>query len=272
MSFVTTRPEALSVAAGNLEALGSALAAHNGAAAAPTTTIAPAAADPVSALQATQFSAYGTLYQQISAQADAIHQMVVHTLGSNAASYGGTESLSTLDVGSSAASSGLLGMVTGGGSYGPVASLLSNAAMMGIGQVSNFGSAASIFSAIPPAALTGETDLGAGEAIAAEGAAPAAAPAASTAGAATPVSAATGQAASAGRLSVPASWGTAAPTAANPAAALNGVARAGAASAQMPFAGVPGGLPAAAGGDHHGPAGAAKYAVKAKLTPRPPAV
>lgn len=271
MSFVTTRPEALLVAAGNLEALGSALAAHNGAAAAPTTAVTPAAGDPVSALQAAQFSAYGTLYQQLSAQADAIHQAVVGTLGSNAASYGGTETLSSTDVGSTAAS-GLLGMFTGGGSYGPAASLLSNAAMMGIGQVSNFGSAASIFSAIPPAALTSETDLGAGEAIAAEGAAPAVAPAASTAGATTPVSAATGQAANAGRLSVPASWGTAAPTAANPATALTGVARAGAASAQMPFAGVPGGLPAAAGGDHHGPAGAAKYAVKAKLTPRPPAV
>lgn len=271
MSYVTTRPEALLAAAGNLEALGSAMAAHNGAAGGATTAIAPAAGDPVSALQATQFSAYGTLYQQISAQADAIHQMVVHTLGSNAASYGGTESLSTTDVGSTAAS-GLLGMFTGEGAYGAVTSTLSNSAIMGVMQVSNFGSAASIFSAIPPAALTGETAPGAGEAIAAEGGTPAVAPATSTAGATAPVSAATGQATSAGRLSVPASWGTTAPTAANPATGLTGAPRAGAASAQMPFAGVPGGVPAAAG-DHggHG-AGATKYAAKAKLTPRPPAV
>src|SRR5690625_5550139 len=60
MCFVTTRPEALVAAAGNLAALGSALAAQNGAAAAPTTTVTPAAADPVSALQAAQFSTYGT--------------------------------------------------------------------------------------------------------------------------------------------------------------------------------------------------------------------
>ncbi|HLR99806.1 MAG TPA: PE family protein, partial [Mycolicibacillus parakoreensis] len=261
MSFVTTRPEALVAAAGNLAALGSALAAQNGAAAAPTTTVTPAAADPVSALQAAQFSTYGTLYQQISAQADAIHHAVVATLGSNAASYGGVETANAAEAGllDGGGSSGLLGLFTGGGSYGAGAGMLSNAAMMGVGQISNFGSAASIFSAIPPAALTGETELGAGEALSADGGALAAAPAPAAGATAAPVSAATGQSASAGRLSVPASWGTTAPTAANPANALAG-ARAGAAPAEMPYAGVPGGLPAAAaGGDHHGPTGATKY-------------
>ncbi|MCV6982595.1 PE family protein, partial [Mycolicibacterium pulveris] len=44
MSFVTTLPIALEAAAGKLEALGSALAAQNAAAAAPTTGVVPAAA------------------------------------------------------------------------------------------------------------------------------------------------------------------------------------------------------------------------------------
>jgi hypothetical protein len=37
MSFVTTQPEALTVAAGNLQEIGSAMLAQNAAAAAPTT-------------------------------------------------------------------------------------------------------------------------------------------------------------------------------------------------------------------------------------------
>ncbi|MDD4867138.1 MAG: PE family protein, partial [Mycobacterium sp.] len=76
MSFMTTRPEALTAAASSLESLGSSMAAQN-AAAAPTTSVAPAAADEVSALQAAQFSAYGAWYQQVSAQATAIHQALV---------------------------------------------------------------------------------------------------------------------------------------------------------------------------------------------------
>ncbi|HLR98932.1 MAG TPA: hypothetical protein VK069_04985, partial [Mycolicibacillus parakoreensis] len=199
------------------------------------------------------------------------------TLGSNAASYGGVETANAAEAGllDGGGSSGLLGLFTGGGTYGTVTSTLSNSAMVGVMQVSNFGSAASIFSAINPDAVSAEFETGTGEVLGGEGGALAAAPSTTGApGAATaaPVSAATGQSASAGRLSVPASWGTTAPTAANPANALAG-ARAGAAPAEMPYAGVPGGLPAAAaGGDHHGPTGATKYAVKPKLTPRPPAV
>ncbi len=48
MSFVTTQPEALSVAAANLTGIGSALAAQNAAAAVPTTGVVPAAADKAS--------------------------------------------------------------------------------------------------------------------------------------------------------------------------------------------------------------------------------
>jgi hypothetical protein len=57
MSFVTTQPEALAYAAGKLQTLGSAMADESAAAAAPTTGVVPAAADEVSALQATIFAA-----------------------------------------------------------------------------------------------------------------------------------------------------------------------------------------------------------------------
>ena len=63
MSFVTTQPEALTTAAGNLQGIGSTLAARNAAAAAPTTGVIPAAADEVSALTATQFAAHAAMYQ-----------------------------------------------------------------------------------------------------------------------------------------------------------------------------------------------------------------
>src|SRR5277367_5855454 len=114
MSFVTTQPEALTAAATTLQTLGTSMAAQNTAAAAPTTGIAPAAADPVSALQAAQFSAYGTWYQQVSAQATAIHQMLVNTMGTSAGSYGDTEAANQTATGSTSLS-GLLGGLTGSG-------------------------------------------------------------------------------------------------------------------------------------------------------------
>ncbi len=66
MSFVTAQSPALMAAANQLQHLGTAMTAQNAAAVTPTTNVAPAAGDPVSALQAMQFSAYGTWYQQVS--------------------------------------------------------------------------------------------------------------------------------------------------------------------------------------------------------------
>ncbi|MEZ0365114.1 PE family protein [Mycobacterium sp. pUA109] len=99
MSFVTTQPEALAAAAANLTGLGSALSAQNAAAAAPTTGVVPAAADEVSALTAAQFAAHGTLYQQISAQAAAIHEMFVNTLNTSGGSYAATEAANAAAAG-----------------------------------------------------------------------------------------------------------------------------------------------------------------------------
>ena len=91
MSFVTTQPESLASAAGNLQDIGSAVAAGNMAAAAPTTGVVPPAADEVSALTAAQFAAHAQMYQAIGAQATAIHELFVNTLGISASSYAATE-------------------------------------------------------------------------------------------------------------------------------------------------------------------------------------
>ncbi|ASL14432.1 PE family protein [Mycobacterium intracellulare] len=91
MSFVTTQPEMLATAAGDLTALGSATSAANAAAAAPTIGVVPAAADEVSALTATQFAAHASLYQAVSARAAAVHDQFVGALGASAGSYAATE-------------------------------------------------------------------------------------------------------------------------------------------------------------------------------------
>jgi PE family len=96
MSFVTTQPELLTAAAGDLQGIGSAMAAENAAAVAPTTGVVPAAADEVSALTAAQFAAHATVYQAISAQATAIHEMFVNTLGISAGSYAATEAANAI--------------------------------------------------------------------------------------------------------------------------------------------------------------------------------
>ncbi|MCV7099384.1 PE family protein, partial [Mycobacterium palustre] len=91
MSFLTTIPEELLAAAAQLEGIGNSLTAQNAGAAAPTTAIAPAAADQVSTLQAAIFSTYGTIYQQIAAEAQAIQQQFVSTLGLSSGTYSQTE-------------------------------------------------------------------------------------------------------------------------------------------------------------------------------------
>lgn len=108
MSFLTTQPEELAAAAGKLETIGSAMVAQNAAAAAPTTTgVIPAAADEISVLQASLFTAYGTLYQQVSAEAAAVYDLFVKTLGVSAGTYAATEAAN-----SSAAASPLSGIAS----------------------------------------------------------------------------------------------------------------------------------------------------------------
>jgi hypothetical protein len=87
LSFVTTQPEDLSGAAGNLAGLGDAMAARNAAAATPTTGLAPAASDIVSTVTAAQFGKHGAAYQQIAAQAAMVHEQVVAAMRSGAGAY-----------------------------------------------------------------------------------------------------------------------------------------------------------------------------------------
>lgn len=96
MSFVIAHPEALATAAGHLNGAGSVLAAQNVAAAAATTGLPPAAADELSALTATQFSAHAALYQAVSAQATAMREMFTSILGASATSYAATEAANTI--------------------------------------------------------------------------------------------------------------------------------------------------------------------------------
>jgi PE family len=92
MTFVTTQPEMLTEAAGQLHGIGTELNAQNAAAMVPTTGVTPAAGDEVSALTAAQFASHAAVYQAVSAHAAAVHELFVSTLGASAGSYAATES------------------------------------------------------------------------------------------------------------------------------------------------------------------------------------
>ncbi len=99
MSFVKTQPEQLAAAAGDLAGIGSQINLQNAATAGPTTGVVPAAADEVSALTAAQFAAHAQMYQTVSAQAAAIHELFVNTLGTSAGSYAATEAANAVATG-----------------------------------------------------------------------------------------------------------------------------------------------------------------------------
>ncbi|MDT5355116.1 MAG: hypothetical protein QOJ56_3648, partial [Mycobacterium sp.] len=90
MSFLTTLTEEMLAAQALLGGINTNLAAQNAGAAPATTVIAPAAADPVSAQQATVFSTFGTQYQTIAAEAQALMEQYASTLGVSSNSYSNT--------------------------------------------------------------------------------------------------------------------------------------------------------------------------------------
>jgi hypothetical protein len=278
MSFLTTLPEALAAAAAKLEGVGSGMAAQNAAAAAPTTAIAPAAADQVSALQATQFSAFGNLYQSVAAQAQAIHQQLVSALGSNAGSYSATEA-SNQAAAASTPVSGLLGLFSTPGTAG-------GAASFGINGVQNFTAAASDLISMAsigtlqgsgaPAAggsVAGATGLAAD--VSASGAEGAAGSAGFGGAAPSPLLASAGSASSVGKLSVPPAWtaGEAVPAAATTPATLVGNGWTGAPPEAAPISTVPAGMPAVAtAGKASGIGGVPRYGAKPTVMPKPTVV
>ena len=98
MSFVTTNPEAVASAAGDVQSIGAAINAANVLAAATTSAVVPAAGDPVSLWTATQFRAHAHLYQ-VANQATAIHGRLVAALSTTADSYSSTESANAATAG-----------------------------------------------------------------------------------------------------------------------------------------------------------------------------
>jgi PE family/PPE-SVP subfamily C-terminal region len=303
MAYVSTAPAAIAAAATQLEGIGNSFSAESSAAAGPTTALAPAASDEVSALQAGVFSTYGQLYQTVSAQATAIHQQFVNLLQSSSGSYSDTEaanqagaaasSLSNATSGASSAASSaapttitgaisaLTSLLTGGGTNG-ISSLSSNLIQVPLDEVGNFTSAESDLIGMGGGGLmtalagpsTASADFGGlGSALASDVSPAAAVGGASGIGAA-PVLAAAGGGTSIGQLSVPPSWagGAGIPAASTP-VTLASQSWAGAAPGGM-STGSPGtmaGMPAVANGGRGGSSfGAPRYGVKPKVMPSIP--
>lgn len=279
MSFVTTQPDALEYAAGKLEGIGTALAAQNASAAASTAGVAPAAADEVSALQATQFTAYGTLYQQISADATAIHQAFVQMLDTSANSYGATEAANSAATGTGGLGGfDLIGQLTQFGQFGALPAFLGNSSLAVAAGGANFGSAASDFIPLADQPNTAGPVVLAGDAPAAglgELSPVGTAPPVSVAGAgAAPVLASMSQAPAVGGMSVPSSWATGAvPTTGTVPAKLTGAGWTSPATPhEAPVNTVPGGVPSVASSNRVSGLGAPRYGIKPKVMPKPTVV
>jgi hypothetical protein len=277
MSFVITQPEALTAAASALQNLGTSMAAEDAAAATPTTGVVPAAADPVSALQAAQFSAYGTWYQQVSTHAAAIHQMLVNTLGTSAGSYAETESANQSATGSTSLSSLLGGLSGAAVNPAQVSSSTGATIATPFNWAQNFGAAGSQFIALgqgqflpdavnwnpaDPAAI-GMTD-GAGRGL------PAAALRGSAGGGA-PGLVGVGQASSLDGISVPPSWAAGTVPATNSAATtLAGAGWTSPAPQGTSVTTLPAGMPSVASTGRGGfGIGAPRYGVKPTVMPKP---
>jgi hypothetical protein len=295
MAFVTTVPQAIAAAATQLEGIGNSFTAESSAAAAPTTAVAPAASDEVSALQAGVFSTYGQLYQTVSAQAQAIHQQFVSLLQSSSGSYQETESANQVGAAASSLSNsgstaaavpaqgGLTGIINDLTSFLSGSFLSTNLTSVPLDEIGNFTSGYSdligmgggglLTSLAGPA--TASTDLGGlGTGLAGDVGPAAAVGGVGGAGGlgAAPVLAAAGTGSSIGPLSVPPSWagGAGIPAASAPVTlASQGwttAAPTGGMSTGSP-AGIAG-MPAVANGGRGGSSfGAPRYGVKPKVMP-----
>jgi len=276
MSFVTTQPDALEYAAGKLEGIGTSLAAQNASAAASTTGVAPAAADEVSALQATQFSAYGDLYQQISAEATAINQAFVQMLGLSGDSYGTTEATNSAATGAAGLGGfSILGQLTQFGQFGILPGAMSGGSMDGMYAGSPLIGAISSFQALAQSGGSAGAGAGAASATSAEsgdlGGLSLAGTAAPAAAAPEPVLAGVGQAPAIGGLSVPPSWaaGGGLPASSATPATLTGAGWTSAAPHGAQVSTVPGGVPSVAATSRTSTLGAPRYGMKSKVMPKP---
>lgn len=99
MSTVFAEPEILAGASGELMSINAVMRAGSAAAAGPTTSVVPAAADLVSLMAATQFARHATLFQEIAEHAVSVQEQLALTLGVSGASYGITEAANAASIG-----------------------------------------------------------------------------------------------------------------------------------------------------------------------------
>jgi hypothetical protein len=287
MSFLRTLPEELLAAQAQLGAILSNLAAQNAGTAAPTTVIAPAAADPVSAQQAGIFSTYGTLYQQIATEAQTLQEQYVNNLGLSSGTYSSTETANAAQAAADPSSGNIFDIIAGllGGPSGSLNgnpfSLSSNGAnYLNIGA-GNWASASSDLLGMAGGGLLPAAASDTGDAAAAAGAdlagttAPVGSGMAGMGGmggmGAVPMAAGVGQATMVGKLSVPPSWaGTVTPVAG--AAPVETVGFAAAAPQAGTGAIVPGMPGMASAARNSAGFGAPRYGVKPIVMPKPTAV
>ncbi|OBH92749.1 PE domain-containing protein [Mycobacterium sp. E2733] len=296
MSFLTTQTEEMLAAEQLLSGINTNLAAQNAGAAAATTVIAPAAADPVSAQQAAIFSAYGTQYQAIATEAQALLENYAQTLGISSGSYGDTEAINASQAALSSAASPLAAAAatptgtpldwlsyllgsTGNGTnpamLGGLFGLSSNGAnILNIGG-GNWASAASDLLGLAGGGLldTSAADA-AGSAADAAGLADTTAPMAGGMGGvgAMPMAAA-GQASLVGKLSVPPTWaGSATPVVGTSAAPLQTVGWTSAAPQAGAGTIIPGMPGMGAAARNSAGFGAPRYGVKPIVMPKPATV
>ena len=296
MPGLTTLPEELLAAQAALQGILSNLAAQNAGAAGATTVIAPAASDPISAQQAAIFSTYGTTYQQIAAEAQALQEQYANNLGVSSNSYSTTEAtnaaqnvLSNSSLISNASSAAdpasnpldILQYLLGGtGNYstglgGPFSLSGNTANLFNIGG-GNWASAGSDLLGLAGGGLldTSVSDAAAGADLAGT-----TAPVVGPVGVggvggmgAMPMAAGIGQATMVGKLSVPPSWaGTVTPVAGTSAAPLETVGWTGAAPQAGPGAIIPG-MPGMGAARNSAGFGAPRYGVKPIVMPKPTAV
>jgi hypothetical protein len=95
MSFVNVAPEMVASAAQDLAGIRSALGDVTAAAAGPTTAVAAAGQDEVSAAVSALFGGFGEEFQVLSAQAQAFHEQFVALLNAGAEAYIGAEAAAT---------------------------------------------------------------------------------------------------------------------------------------------------------------------------------
>jgi hypothetical protein len=211
MSLLTAVPEELAAAAAQLTAIVSSLTAQNAGAAAATTGVAPAAADSVSLQQAGIFSAYGTLYQQLASEAQAIQEQFASTLGLSSGTYSSTEASNAAQAGGGNILNTLYGFLSGTNLFqvsgGPAVITTTQFGNFASAQSDDLGLITGLFSSVtaPSDAAAGLTGFSAADLAGTAGAGPVGMGGMAGLGA-MPMTGGMGGATMVGKLSVPPSW------------------------------------------------------------------